>query len=99
MTQEMPQTNPANSRAIAVITLMIPLIFNCHFKVLLLSPLAVLAEVETSTDIARFGDKKLPLLRRFRPFRDGTPPPDRAGDIFAKDAGQFQRRFVAWVVQ
>src|SRR5579863_7366598 len=61
-------------------------------EVLLLSLLAVLAGAETFTDIARFGDKKLLLLRRFRPFRDGTPPHDRIGDIFAAlDAEQFQR--------
>ena len=67
-------------------------------EVLLLSLLAVLAGAETFTDIARFGDKKLALLRRFRPFRDGTPPHDRIGDIFATlDAEQFQRCFVAWV--
>ncbi len=40
----------------------------------------------------------LALLRRFRPFRDGTPPHDRIGDIFATlDADHFQRCFVAWV--
>ena len=67
-------------------------------EVLLLSLLAVLAGAEAFTDIARFGDKKLELLRRFRPFRDGTPPHDRIGDIFAAlDAEQFQRCFVAWV--
>jgi predicted transposase YbfD/YdcC len=67
-------------------------------EVLLLALLAVLAGAETFTDIARFGDKKLALLRRFRPFRDGTPPHDRIGDIFATlDADQFQRCFVAWV--
>jgi predicted transposase YbfD/YdcC len=38
------------------------------------------------------------LLRRFRPFLDGTPPHDRIGDIFAAlDAEHFQRCFVAWV--
>ena len=42
-------------------------------EVLLLSLLAVLAGAETVTDIARFGDKKLALLRRFRPFLNGTP--------------------------
>ena len=52
-------------------------------EVLLLSLLAVLAGAETVTDIARFGDKKLALLCRFRPFLDGTPPHDRIGDIFA----------------
>ena len=67
-------------------------------EVLLLSLLAVLAGAETFTDIARFGDKKLALLRRFRPFLDGTPPHDRIGEIFAAlDAEYFQRCFVAWV--
>src|SRR5450756_1420087 len=67
-------------------------------EVLLLSLLAVLAGVETFVDIARFGGKKLALLRRFRPFRDGTPPHDRIGEIFAAlDAEHFQRCFVAWV--
>ena len=46
-------------------------------EVLLLALLAVLAGAETFTDIARFGEKKLLLLlRRFRPFKDGTPPQD-----------------------
>ncbi len=36
--------------------------------------LAVLAGAETIVDIARFGEKKRELLRRFRPFGDGTPP-------------------------
>ena len=60
--------------------------------------LAVLAGAETFTDIARFGDKKPNLLRRFRPFRDGTPRHDRIGEIFAAlDAEQFLRCCVAWV--
>jgi hypothetical protein len=42
-------------------------------EVVLLRPLAVLAGAETFVDITRFGQKKLDLLRRFRPFRDGTP--------------------------
>jgi predicted transposase YbfD/YdcC len=67
-------------------------------EVLLLSLLGVLAGAEAFTDIARFGEKKLDLLRRFRPFRDGTPPHDRLGDIFASlDAEKFQQCFVAWV--
>lgn len=67
-------------------------------EVLLLALLATLAGAEAFTDIARFGEKKLALLRRFRPFKDGTPPHDRIGDIFATlDAEQFQRCFVAWV--
>src|SRR6202049_2057524 len=67
-------------------------------EVLLLCLLAVLGGAETFVDIARFGGKKLPLLRRFRPFRDGTPSHGHLGDIFATlDAEQFQRCFVAWV--
>lgn len=67
-------------------------------EVLLLALLAVLAGAEAFTDIARFGEKKLALLRRFRPFRDGTPPHDRIGDIFAAlDAERFQHCFVVWV--
>ena len=66
-------------------------------EVLLLALIAVLAGAETFVDIARFGAKKLPLLRRFRPFRDGTPSHDHLGDIFASlDAEAFQRCFVAW---
>ena len=67
-------------------------------EVLLLCLLAVLAGAETFVDIARFGEKKLDLLRRFRPFRDGTPSHDHLGDLFATlDAEAFQRCFVAWV--
>ncbi len=67
-------------------------------EVLLLSLLGVLAGAETFVDIARFGGKKLEFLRRFRPFRDGTPSHDHLGDIFATlDAEQFQRCFVSWV--
>src|SRR6516162_3210993 len=67
-------------------------------EVLLLCLLAVLAGSEAITDIARFGEKKRELLRRFRPFRDGTPSHDHLGDILATlDAKQFQRCFVAWV--
>src|SRR6185312_16611690 len=67
-------------------------------EILLLCLLAVLAGAETVTDIALFGQKKLALLRRFRPFKDGTPAPDHLGDILATlDAEQFQRCFVAWM--
>jgi hypothetical protein len=60
--------------------------------------LAVLAGAESFVDIARFGEKKFELLRRFRPFGDGTPSHDHLGDIFATpDAEAFLRCFVAWV--
>ena len=67
-------------------------------EILLLCLLAVLAGAQTMTDIALFGRKKLDLLRRFRPFANGTPAHDHLGDILAVlDAEQFQRCFVAWV--
>jgi hypothetical protein len=67
-------------------------------EVLLLCLLAVLAGAETFVDIARFGEKKLDLLRRFRPFLHGTPAHDHLGDILSVlDAAQFQRCFVDWV--
>jgi predicted transposase YbfD/YdcC len=67
-------------------------------EILLLCLLAVLAGAECFTEIALFGVKKLELLRRFRPFKDGTPAHDHLGDILAVlDAEQFQRCFVAWV--
>jgi len=67
-------------------------------EVLLLSLLGVLAGADSFAGIARFGEKKLKLLRRFLPFADGTPPHDTLGDIFATlDAEAFQRCFVDWV--
>src|SRR3979490_3635086 len=66
-------------------------------EVLLLILLAVLAGAEAFTDIARFGERKIELLRRFRPYVNGTPSHDHLGDIFATlDARAFQRCFVAW---
>ena len=67
-------------------------------EILLLCLLAVLAGAETFCDIARFGEKKIALLRRFRPFAKGTPSHDHLGDIFATlDADAFRLCFVAWV--
>ena len=67
-------------------------------EILLLCLMAVLAGAEAFTDIARFGEKKIELLRRFRPFENGTPSHDHLGDIFATlDAQAFQQCFVAWV--
>jgi predicted transposase YbfD/YdcC len=67
-------------------------------EILLLCLLAVVAGAETVTDIAKFGRLKLSLLRRFRPFADGTPAHDHLGDILATlDAERFGRCFVAWM--
>jgi predicted transposase YbfD/YdcC len=67
-------------------------------EVLLLCLVAVLAAAESWVEIAEFGKKKLELLRRFRPFKNGTPSHDQLGDLFAAlDAEAFQRCFIAWV--
>jgi predicted transposase YbfD/YdcC len=67
-------------------------------EILLLVLLGVLASCESWVEIAKFGEKKLPLLRRFRAFNDGTPSHDQHGDIFRMlDAEQFQLCFIAWV--
>ncbi|MCH7886211.1 MAG: ISAs1 family transposase [Planctomycetes bacterium] len=66
-------------------------------EVLLLCLLGVLAGCESWVEIAKYGEKKLGFLRRFRPFTDGTPSHDQLGDIFAVlDAEQFQHCFIAW---
>jgi hypothetical protein len=57
---------------------------------LLLCLLAVLAGAETIVDIARFGEKKRELLRRFRPFEAGTPSHDHCALL--RSATQPQRR-------
>src|SRR5436853_7686473 len=67
-------------------------------EILLLCLLAVLAGAETFVDIALFGCKKRELLRRFRPFTEGTPAHDHLGDILAVcDAEPFLRALGAWV--
>lgn len=64
----------------------------------LLVLLGVISGCESWVEIARYGEKKRALLRRFRPFKDGTPSHDQLGDIFAVlDAGQVQTCFAAWV--
>jgi DDE_Tnp_1-associated len=66
-------------------------------ELLLLILLAVLAGAEIFCDIAQFGERKMELLRRFRPLKNGTPSHDHVGDIFATlDALAFQHCFVAW---
>jgi predicted transposase YbfD/YdcC len=66
-------------------------------EVLLLMLAASLAGAETVADMARFGQAKLGVLRRFRTFAHGTPSHDQLGIILAKlDPAAFQRCFTAW---
>src|SRR5260370_41434049 len=57
-------------------------------EVLLLCLLAVLAGAETFVDIARFGGKKLPLLRRFPPVSGGGPSPAPPSALFSPPPAQ-----------
>ena len=67
-------------------------------EILLLVLCAVLAGANCWVEIAKFGDKKLDFLRRFRPFKNGTPSHDQLGDVFSVlDAEQFQNCFISWV--
>ena len=67
-------------------------------EILLLCLTATLAGAEHITEIALFGETRIALLRRLRPFANGTPRHDHLGDILATlDAEQFQRCFAAWV--
>src|SRR5260221_12427307 len=52
-------------------------------EVLLLILLAVFAGAETFTDISRFGERKIELLRRFLPCFEGQPSPDALCGIFS----------------
>src|SRR5258707_11075888 len=52
-------------------------------EVLLLILLAVLAGAEAFTDIARFGERKIELLRRVLPPVNRTPPPPQFSRIFS----------------
>jgi predicted transposase YbfD/YdcC len=66
-------------------------------EVLLLMLAASLAGAETVADMARFGQTKLGLLKRFRTFANGTPSHDQLGIILAKlDPAAFQRCFTTW---
>src|SRR5258708_38705442 len=52
-------------------------------EVLLLILLAVLAGAETFTDIARFGERKIELLRRLPPYGKREPPHYHPSDFFS----------------
>ncbi|MFN3076895.1 MAG: hypothetical protein ABT940_08465 [Alphaproteobacteria bacterium] len=49
---------------------------------------------EGFADIARFGTKKLDLLRRFLPFADGTPSHERLGRYVEWAAGDRYRALI-----
>ena len=67
-------------------------------EILLLCLAATVSGMTTVTGIAQFGLLKLEFLRRFRPYRNGTPAHDTLGDILASiNPEAFQKCFVAFV--
>ena len=67
-------------------------------EVFLLVLCAVVSGADGWTSIALFGAKKLELLRRFLPFKDGTPSHDQLGILFSRlDIEAFQRCFAEWI--
>lgn len=67
-------------------------------EILLLVLCAVLSGADGWVEVAAFGKKKLGFLRRFLPFKNGTPSHDQLGYIFmALDTEQFQQCFIDWV--
>jgi len=51
-------------------------------EIFLLVLCAVISGAEGWTSIALYGEKKLKFLRRFLPFKDGTPSHDQLGTFF-----------------
>ena len=68
-------------------------------EILLLCLCAVIGCCDTWVEVALYGQHKLEFLRRFLPFKHGTPSHDhQLGNVFARlDAQQFQSCFIAWV--
>lgn len=67
-------------------------------EVFLLVLCAVISGATGWTSIALYGEKKIELLRRFLPFKDGTPSHDQLGILFSRlDIEAFQRCFTEWV--
>ena len=65
-------------------------------EVLLLVLCAVISGAYGWTSIALYGEKKLQFLRRFLPFKHGTPSHDQLGILFSRlDMEAFQRCFIA----
>lgn len=66
-------------------------------EVLLLTLCAVLCGADGWVSVSLFGKSKLDFLRRFLPFKNGTPSHDQLGLIFgALDAAAFQNCFISW---
>jgi predicted transposase YbfD/YdcC len=67
-------------------------------EILLLVLCAVVSGADDWVAIALYGEQKLTFLRRFLPYKHGTPSHDQLGKLFAAlDKEQFQQCFINWV--
>ena len=61
-------------------------------ELLLLVLLGVIAGCESWVEIARYGEKKLALQRRFRPFKDETPSHDQLAAVKSRRSGALESK-------
>ena len=67
-------------------------------EIFLLVLCAVISGADGWTSVALYGRKKLDFLRRFLPFKDGTPSHDQLGILFSRlDPEALQNSFTNWV--
>jgi predicted transposase YbfD/YdcC len=67
-------------------------------EIVLLLLCGTLAGADDLVEIALWGEENLPFLRRFLPYRHGTPSHDTLGDVIAAlDPGLFKACFMSWV--
>jgi len=61
---------------------------------------AVVSGMNTWDEISEFGDHKLEWLRKFFPFKNGSPWPSTLSRLFARlDTEEFGQYFIEWVAQ
>lgn len=67
-------------------------------EILLITFLAVICGAESWNDIENFGKAKLPYLRKYLPFNNGTPSDDTFRRLFrCLASSEFQKRFASWM--
>ena len=67
-------------------------------EILFLVISAVVSGMDSWVDISLFGETKLPWLRKYFPYKSGTPSHDVLGRVFSMlDSDQFSQCFTNWV--